>query len=183
MNLFMIVAALLAAMIAATADNACANGTLATCGKSSQFCAQACVWDSRGDVCQQVFDRYPMPQNNSLSALGDVGSPLTQDNLNIFFYGDSITWLNKFEPLIQSAIQNGAGTSKLENISIVNQGQNGGTVKGNSNSNSSSNSNPNPSPNPNPNCYTNSNPNPNPKILSMVLLHGDVSTSNGQSMA
>jgi hypothetical protein len=37
-----------------------------------------------------------MPVNKSLVALGAVGSPLTQDNLNIFFYGDSITWLGKY---------------------------------------------------------------------------------------
>ena len=28
-----------------------------------------------------------------------LGSPLTQDNLNIFFFGDSITWMGKCEPL------------------------------------------------------------------------------------
>lgn len=56
-------------------------------------------------------DGYPMPKNDSLIALGAVGSPLVQDNINVFFYGDSITWLNKFEPLIETAIATGAGST------------------------------------------------------------------------
>ena len=51
-----------------------------------------------------------MPNNDSLVALGAVDSPLVQDNINVFFYGASITWLNKFEPLIENAIATGAGS-------------------------------------------------------------------------
>jgi hypothetical protein len=152
-----------AASIASIASltNLCTNGTVATCGKSPSFCAEACVWNS--SHCVQ-HDGYPLPANDSLVALGAVGSPLVQNNLNIFFYGDSITWLNKYEPLIENAIKTGPGSehcalrthrpsrcrsscpwlgsplgltavcatppaSKLANISIVNQGENGGTVK------------------------------------------------------
>jgi lysophospholipase L1-like esterase len=103
----------------------CAAGIAVTCGTTPSLCAEACAWNA--SHCVQ-HDGYPLPANDSLVALGALNSPLIQENLNIFFYGDSITWLGKYEPLIQNAIQTGAATSKLANISIVNQGENGGTV-------------------------------------------------------
>jgi hypothetical protein len=117
---------LLLGPLAAAADgDPCENGTAATCGRSPRFCEWACAWNQAHCISTWA---YPMPANESLVALGAAGSPLTQDNLNIFFYGDSITWLNKFEPLIDAAIKSGPGTSKLQGVQLVNQGETGGTV-------------------------------------------------------
>ena len=116
---------LLLGPLTAAAGDPCENGTAATCGRSPRFCEWACAWNQSHCISTWA---YPMPANESLVALGAAGSPLTQDNLNIFFYGDSITWLNKFEPLIDAAIKSGPGTSKLQGVQLVNQGENGGTV-------------------------------------------------------
>jgi lysophospholipase L1-like esterase len=50
------------------------------------------------------------------------------DHLTISFYGDSITWLNLYEPLIVSAIGASPYTRNLS-VRVFNQGVNGGTVK------------------------------------------------------
>ena len=50
------------------------------------------------------------------------------DHLTISFYGDSITWLNLYEPLIVEAISTSPFTANLS-IRVFNQGVNGGTVK------------------------------------------------------
>ena len=47
--------------------------------------------------------------------------------MRISFYGDSITWVNQYEPVISKALAAGSGTKKL-NITINNQGINGGTA-------------------------------------------------------
>lgn len=75
--------------------------------------------------------RYPRPSNDSLVKLAGASTPLTADNLVIFFYGDSITWLDAFEPVIASALAQGPTTSKL-NTKLVNQvsaGSGVGSVK------------------------------------------------------
>jgi hypothetical protein len=100
---------------------------------SKVYCAAACAWN--GSSC---LDRkptaYPMPANDSLELLAGSGSPLQKldgiggaPGVRISFYGDSITWVNKYEPVISKALAAGSGTEKL-NITINNQGINGGTA-------------------------------------------------------
>jgi hypothetical protein len=67
-----------------------------------------------------VTFRYPHPDNTSLVKLSSSGSPFTQDNLNIFFYGDSITWLDAYQPVIGKSLASGAATNRL-NITLTNQ--------------------------------------------------------------
>lgn len=100
---------------------------------SKVYCAAACAWN--GSSC---LDRkpaaYPMPANDSLLQLAGAGSPLRKldgiggaPGVRISFYGDSITWVNQYEPVISKALAAGSGTEKL-NITINNQGINGGTA-------------------------------------------------------
>jgi hypothetical protein len=108
------------------AGDPCAAASQAQCGQTAAFCAQACAWNGTG--CAQ-HDGYPAPGNSSLVALGGPASPLvTTDNLVVFFYGDSITWLDMYEPLLRAAVASGPGTRNI-NISFVNQGVNGATIK------------------------------------------------------
>lgn len=100
---------------------------------SKVYCAAACAWN--GSSC---IDRkpaaYPMPANDSLIELAGAGSPLRKldgtggaPGVRISFYGDSITWVNQYEPVISKALAADSGTSEL-NITIHNQGINGGTA-------------------------------------------------------
>ncbi len=107
--------------------NLCTNSSQALCGAAgSKYCAQACAWNASASVCQQV-DNYPMPTNESLAELVGPDSPLV-DYMTISFYGDSITWLNVYEPLILAAIHGSPHTAHL-NVRMINQGVNGGTIK------------------------------------------------------
>jgi lysophospholipase L1-like esterase len=45
----------------------------------------------------------------------------------ISLYGDSITWLGLYQKVVRTALASGAGTKHL-NITLINQGVNGGTV-------------------------------------------------------
>ena len=111
----------------AAASDPCSGGTAATCGASSSFCAQACAWVSSNSSCVSV-DAYPLPSNASLAALVGPSSPLIgADYVTISFYGDSITWLNVYEPLISSALAASPHTSGVA-VRILNQGVNGGTL-------------------------------------------------------
>lgn len=104
----------------------CAGGTATTCGASAAFCAQACAWVN-GSACVQV-DSYPAPTNASLSALVGPGSPLIGASfITVSFYGDSITWLDLYEPLIAAAIAASPLTASAS-VRIINQGVNGGTL-------------------------------------------------------
>jgi len=58
--------------------------------------------------------------------LTKAGTPLTTGT-RIVFFGDSITWLNGYISLLNSAITSGAGTSG-KTITLVNRGINGGGV-------------------------------------------------------
>jgi lysophospholipase L1-like esterase len=73
-------------------------------------------------------DAYPLPSNASLSALVGPASPLIgADYITVSFYGDSITWLNVYEPLIASALAASPHTAGVA-VRILNQGVNGGTL-------------------------------------------------------
>ena len=103
----------------------CAGGTAVTCGTSSDYCVQACAWVNAS--CVSV-DRYPTPSNASLAALCGPMSPLIgADYVTVSFYGDSITFLNVYEPLISAAL---AASPYISNVAvrIINQGVNGGTL-------------------------------------------------------
>ena len=119
----------------------CSAASQAECGAgrgpfngSVVYCAAACRWN--GSAC---LDRkpagYPMPANDSLQQLAALGSPLRKlenssggrPGVRLSFYGDSITWVTRYEPLIQRALEAGPGTSDL-NVTLVNQGINGGTA-------------------------------------------------------
>eukprot|EP01047_Picozoa_sp_COSAG01_P043349 COSAG01_NODE_3844_length_5645_cov_8.301479_3_plen_332_part_00 len=91
------------------------------------YCAAACVWN--GTACNDRSpSAYTMPSNASLLALSGPSSPLLHmRNVVWSFYGDSITWVNRFEPVIQRHLAGGEGTQGL-NISLRNQGINGGTA-------------------------------------------------------
>ena len=105
----------------------CSGGSATTCGASPQFCAQACAWITSNSSCVSA-DRYPLPSNASLSALTSPASPLADaDYVTIAFYGDSITYLNVYEPLIASALASSPYTAHV-GVRILNQGVNGGTL-------------------------------------------------------
>ena len=104
----------------------CGNSTQAACGTTPTYCAQACFWNVSTNLCNSV-DNYPQPSNASLVDLVGPNSPLT-NYLTISFYGDSITWLDKYEPIIIDAIGASPHTQNLS-LRIFNQGVNGGTVK------------------------------------------------------
>ncbi len=105
----------------------CSNASQAECGaKGSHYCPQACAWNSTSARCDAV-DNYPEPSNASLADLVGPKSPLV-DGMTISFYGDSITWLDAYEPIISNAIATSPHTAHL-NIRIINQGVNGGTIK------------------------------------------------------
>ena len=55
-----------------------------------------------------------------------AGSPLT-DGTRIVFFGDSITWLNGYISLLDTALSTGAGTQG-KSITLINRGINGGGV-------------------------------------------------------
>jgi fibronectin-binding autotransporter adhesin len=61
-----------------------------------------------------------------LTELSGTGTPLTAGT-NISFFGDSITWLNGYIPLIQSALTSGTGSKNL-GVNLYNHGINGGGV-------------------------------------------------------
>eukprot|EP01052_Picozoa_sp_SAG31_P003583 SAG31_NODE_140_length_22731_cov_10.941410_7_plen_210_part_00 len=68
-----------------------------------------------------------MPDNSSLVSLSAAGSPLEnlhQRKITWSFYGDSITWVNTFEPVIKQAFEK----TEAFNVSLINQGINGGTA-------------------------------------------------------
>jgi len=110
----------------APARDPCSNGTASTCGSTPAYCPQACAWNATAGACASVSN-YPAPSNSSLADLVGSRSPLV-DHLTISFYGDSITWLNLYEPLIVSAIGASPYTRNLS-VRVFNQGVNGGTVK------------------------------------------------------
>ena len=58
--------------------------------------------------------------------LTKTGTPLATGT-NIVFFGDSITWLNGYIGLLNSAIASGAGTQG-KTINLINRGINGGTT-------------------------------------------------------
>lgn len=69
-----------------------------------------------------------MPDNSSLITLTSEGTPLPSGKaLTWEFFGDSITWLDLYEGAIASALKAGAGTKNI-NITLIDQGVNGGTV-------------------------------------------------------
>ena len=109
----------------------CSNATKLECGVVfPPYCMFACAWNISIQVCQSV-DNYPLPRNDSLTKLVSASSPLLLPNGNyttISFYGDSITWLNVYEPIIAEAISNSQFTSDIP-VRIINQGVNGGTIK------------------------------------------------------
>ena len=109
------------------AADVCAGGTAATCGASAAYCAQACAWIAANSSCVSV-DFYPLPSNSSLAALAGPDSPLRTANfITISFYGDSITFLDVYEPLISAALASSPYTSSAA-VRILNQGVNGGTL-------------------------------------------------------
>jgi lysophospholipase L1-like esterase len=109
----------------------CGNATHLECGGSNRpFCSFACVWNSTSEGCESI-DNYPIPGNLSLVELVSSTSPLLLENANyttISFYGDSITWLNVYEPVITDAISSSPFTKNVP-IRVINQGVNGGTIK------------------------------------------------------
>jgi len=109
-----------------TAADPCSNGTQSICGTSPSFCSQACSWNATSASCVSA-DKYPVPSNASLAELVGPQSPLV-DLLTISFYGDSITFLDLYQPIIEDAIGVSPYTKNLS-IRVFNQGVNGGTVK------------------------------------------------------
>lgn len=119
----------------------CLPATKQECGVGSPpylngthvFCAEACHWNATPYALADGFCEtripagYAMPQNQSLQELVGPQTPL-RSNLKISFYGDSITFLNIYERVIADAIAHGAGTKGLVNITLIDQGCNGGTV-------------------------------------------------------
>ena len=119
----------------------CSSASLSECGVGTgpyngsvkTYCAAACY--SNGTAClDRKPAQYSMPKNDSLLLLADSGSPLRQldgtggaPGVRLSFYGDSITWVNRYEPVIAKALSSGSGTKTL-NITIKNQGINGGTA-------------------------------------------------------
>eukprot|EP00935_MAST-01C_sp_MAST-1C-sp1_P001424 g1424.t1 len=83
-----------------------------------------------------------MPANESLTELSGPSSPLlklvpaaaaatpapTKAPIKLAFYGDSITWVNRFQPVLERALAEGAGTKGLA-VTLLNQGINGGTAR------------------------------------------------------
>lgn len=112
-------------------EDPCSNASKLECGGSSRpYCLFACVWNTTVDLCEST-DNYPLPSNSSLSLLVSSSSPLLNANANyttISFYGDSITWLNVYEPVITDAINSSPFTNSIP-LRIINQGVNGGTIK------------------------------------------------------
>eukprot|EP00039_Didymoeca_costata_P003595 m.68609 g.68609 ORF g.68609 m.68609 type:complete len:511 (+) comp11983_c0_seq1:112-1644(+) len=133
-NLVTLVFVVTQALFVAATDP-CSNGTVANCGKaaSGPFCSYACTWDASTSQCITANNgrgNYPLPANTSLQALASNTSLGLGNNTNIFFYGDSITYLNAYEPLINEAIQanlQSRGDNRV--VKVVNEGVNGGTVK------------------------------------------------------
>ena len=112
-------------------EDPCSNASKLECGGSNRpYCLFACIWNTTADLCEST-DYYPLPSNSSLSLLVSSSSPLLNANANyttISFYGDSITWLNVYEPVITDAINSSPFTNSIP-LRIINQGVNGGTIK------------------------------------------------------
>lgn len=64
--------------------------------------------------------------SNGRAELAGAPTPLKAGQ-KISIFGDSITWLNGYVSVIQSALDSGAGTSAM-GIQVINRGINGGTV-------------------------------------------------------
>eukprot|EP00039_Didymoeca_costata_P030738 m.31134 g.31134 ORF g.31134 m.31134 type:complete len:409 (+) comp8282_c0_seq1:138-1364(+) len=126
-----------------TARGPCLDATREQCGVGNPpylngtivFCAQACRWNTTASALgQDGFCEtrdppgYSMPDNSSVIALVNASTPLKSD-MKISFYGDSITYLDLYEGSLRSAISNGEGTKLLKNITLIDQGVNGGTVQ------------------------------------------------------
>jgi lysophospholipase L1-like esterase len=117
----------------------CSHATQAQCGVGKPpydgtkvYCANACTWN--GTACNgRKPTGYPLPANDSLVALVGPDTPLAKltthalGQLKWSFYGDSITWLNLYEGVISKALAASPATQGL-NISLIDQGVNGGTV-------------------------------------------------------
>ena len=85
----------------------CGVGSGPYTGKTPAYCAGACKWN--GSACLDLKPAaYPMPGNKTLVALAGAASPLLKmpaGPLVWSFYGDSITWVNQFEPVIKAALE------------------------------------------------------------------------------
>ena len=69
---------------------------------------------------------YPLPADENVRALVGPDTLLAQ-NARLVFFGDSITWLGLYEAVLEAALA-ASPTTKGLNISLVNEGVNGGTT-------------------------------------------------------
>ena len=116
----------------------CAVGTGPYTNGTTAYCAEACVWNDTASAlgadgyCATRSSLtggtgYPMPSNESIIKLVGPSTPL-KSHTKLSFYGDSITFLDRYESILRAAIASGPGTSTMTNITLINQGVNGGTV-------------------------------------------------------
>lgn len=97
------------------------------------FCSSVCRWNATPSALGPGFcetkpqGEFPLPSNSSIVELVGPSTPL-KSHMTLSFYGDSITYLDVYERILRDAIANGSGTKNLVNITLVDQGINGGTV-------------------------------------------------------
>ena len=120
------------------AKSECGVGTGPYTNGTKAYCPEACVWNSTASAlgddgyCATRSSLnggtgYPMPSNDSVIELVGASTPL-KSHTKISFYGDSITFLGRYESILRTAVANGPGTQAMANITLINQGVNGGTV-------------------------------------------------------
>ena len=114
----------------------CSNATEAECGTGGgsgggAFCH--CAWNATGRLsppsapfCDVSSSPYPVPANESLRALVSPDT-LLQQNARLAFFGDSLTWLGLYEAVLSAAIAASPATRGM-NITLINEGVNGGTA-------------------------------------------------------
>ena len=111
----------------------CVDASESECGAGGggRFCH--CAWNASGRLsppsapfCDVSAAPYPLPSAESLKALAGPDTLLTQ-NARVAFFGDSITWLGLYEAVLAAALA-ASPTTKGMNVTLINEGVNGGTT-------------------------------------------------------
>jgi len=118
----------------------CINATQSECGgggggggggSNSSYCH--CSWNATGTLhppsapfCDVSAAPYPLPGDENIRALVGPDTLLTP-NLRWAVFGDSITWLGLYEAVLDAALA-ASPTTKGLNVSLINEGVNGGTA-------------------------------------------------------
>ena len=110
----------------------CTAAAEGECGAAgSRFCH--CEWNATGRIsppsppfCAISSSPYPLPDNRSIAALVAPQTPL-QPNTRVAFFGDSLTWLGLYEEVLTAALGSSPTTAHM-NVTLVNEGVNGGTA-------------------------------------------------------